>query len=169
MKHLLLATALTLATATAANAELRRDRWTLNDQNLPMVQEDSGNQFLANPTCDGNRLWLFDFDISKSDLGKPLDFKIRVDKREIREYNGAFHSHQDVPRMVIPIDAGLAEDLFMGNTLRIQWPAVGGGSIVETYSLIGFTATYQTAVKDCGWDEGQDYFQTSDGNEYFRS
>jgi len=168
MKRLLLAAALTLATATAS-AEIRSDRWTLNNKDMPVVKEDDGNQFLANPTCDGNTLWLFDFDIDQSDLNRDITFKIRVDKREIREYTGAFHSHEGVPRMLIPVDRGLAEDLFMGNTLRIQWPAQGGGSIVETYSLIGFTATYQAAVKTCGWDEEQDYFQTSDGNEYFRS
>lgn len=171
MKRLLLATALTLATVTASAAEIRRDRWVLNDMNLPIVQEDSGSQFLANPTCDGNSLWLFDFDIEKSALGKSMSFKIRVDKREIREYKGAFYDHDGVPRMVINIDEGLAEDLFLGNTLRIQWPAQGGGTIVETYSLIGFTATYRTAVKDCGsdWDPANDYFQTSNGDEYFRS
>lgn len=172
MKHLLLATALTLATTTAS-AEVNNSYWTNNKHGLSMVQEDaSGLQFASFETCGGDLhgITFYDADMTYKGEGYAVpEIKVRVDKETIHTFEQVEILKSEIKgiKYILLADNLLLAEMKAGNTMRVQY----NGKHVETYSLIGFTRAVANAPRPSWCDEpsDNDYFQDSNGNEYFRS
>ena len=170
MKKLLLAAAFVAATANAA--EINPNYWIVNDQNVPLVQEDrEGLQLLSFERCGlGGAITVYDGTIDYQPGKVFTEIKMRVDRASIHTFTDVVidESVMGKVKAVMLADETFLKELEAGTTLRVQY----NGKLVETYSLIGFVRTTLSAgtpdwCKDL--NRGSDYFEDTNGTEYFRS
>lgn len=172
MKRLLLATALSVSAMTAT-AAINSSYWTVNNNGLPVVQEDSGGlQFVVFETCNAGLHGITFYDAKMEYKGEGYtiaEMKLRVDKKTIHTFSDVDVLESEVKgaKYLLLVDDKVLSEMRAGNTMRIQY----NGEHVETYSLIGFTRAVNDAPRPAWCDEpsDDDYFQDSKGNEYFRS
>lgn len=167
MKKLLLAVALVASTVT--NAEVNSSRWTVNDVGFPLVIEDkNGFQLAGYETCKNfGFLTIFDGDVTYEPNKVYGEIKIRVDRMTIHTFTDVEINKSESMgiKYHIPTSVQMRNEMEAGTTMRVQY----NGNLVETYSLIGFTRAIN-AVPELDWcREGQDYFQDSNGTDYFKS
>lgn len=171
-KIILSTAALVLSTSVLAE-------WKLNVNDVPVVmEENSPSKVLALYACPPNsehpQLVLGDEKIPDSAVGKNLTFKARVDRGPIYDITAAiYHLGGSLNGVYIDMmGEATIRELMDGNYIRFQFKTDTGQSIVETYSLKGFTRMFTRAALECANNQGEEFFeqgttpQTKDG-EYF--
>ena len=168
MKKMILPLMLLLSAKATAETP-NQDRWVINDSGVAVVVEKASyNKFLVVGKCSGEPI-LFAYDLNAyktSDVGGDLKVKLRVDRGEILDTYGTLFKDNDTPALGIEGGGTLVSDMKRGDTLRLAFRnnANKEYSIIESYTLTGFTSVY-SRIKDSCAQETQAYFP--DDGDFF--
>ena len=168
MKKLLLP--LMLLFSTIATAETpNKDRWAINDTGVAVVVEKSSyTKFLVVGKCSGLPLLLaYDtVNYENSDIGNSIKLKLRVDRGEILDTQGTLFKDTITPALGIEGGGDLIDEMKRGDTIRLAFRNNDNQeySIIESYTLTGFTSAYSRIKDSCG-EETQAYFP--DDGDFF--
>ena len=168
MKRILLPLVLLLSAKATAETP-NQDRWVINDAGVAVVIEKASyNKFLVVGKCSGEPI-LFAYDLNTyktADVGQSLKVKLRVDRGEILDTHGTLYEDNDTPALGIEDGATLVDDMKRGDTLRLAFRNNDNKkySIIESYTLTGFTYVYPKIRDSCA-QETQAYFP--DDGDFF--
>jgi hypothetical protein len=168
MKKLLLPFVLLFSIEATAETP-NKNRWVINDAGVAVVVEKASyNKFLVVGKCSGEPI-LFAYDLNTykaADVGQSLKVKLRVDRGEILDTYGTLFEDNDTPALGIEDGATLVDDMKRGDTLRLAFRNNDNKkySIIESYTLTGFTYAYPKIRDSCA-QETQAYFP--DDGDFF--
>jgi hypothetical protein len=169
MKKLLLP--FVLLFSVGATAELpNKNRWVINDTGVAVIVEKSSyTKFLVVGKCSGLPL-LFAYDTvnyKDSDVGNSIKLKLRVDRGEILDTQGTLYKDNLTPALSIESGGDLIDEMKQGDTIRLAFRNNDNKeySIIESYTLTGFTSAYSRIEDSCG-EETQAYFP-DDGDFFY--
>ena len=156
----------TIATAETPN----KDRWAINDTGVAVVVEKSSyTKFLVVGKCSGLPLLLaYDtVNYENSDIGNSIKLKLRVDRGEILDTQGTLFKDTITPALGIESGGDLIDEMKRGDTIRLAFRNNDNQeySIIESYTLTGFTSAYSRIKDSCG-EETQAYFP-DDGDFFY--
>lgn len=145
-----------LALSMSFSALASADAWELNKHGVPVVSEksDARKVMAFYEICSTERelpiVVLGDMSIPDSFVGKQVSFKGRVDRNKIYEVTATYvELAADMNGLMLNMDQDAFTTILNGATMRFQFPAQGGGTIVESYSLKGVTQAYSNALLLC--------------------
>lgn len=152
-----------------ATAELpNKDQWAINDAGVAIVVEKSDySKFLVVGKCRGTPvMFAYDLSYDKSDVGNEMKVKLRVDRGEILDTKGSLFDDNDTPALGIEGGGTLIDEMKRGDTIRLAFRNNDNKeySIIESYTLTGFTSAY-SRIKDSCAQETQAYFP--DDGDFF--
>lgn len=168
MKKLLLPFVLLFSIGTTAETP-NKDRWIINDAGVALIVEKSSyTKFLVVGKCSGLPM-LFAYDTvnyKESDVGNSIKLKLRVDRGEILSTQGTLFKDSLTPALGIESGGDLIDEMKRGDTIRLAFRNTNNQeySIIESYTLTGFTSAYSRIEDSCG-EETQAYFP--DDGEFF--
>jgi len=168
MKKLLLPFVL-IFSATATAESPNKDRWAINDTGVAVVIEKSSyTKFLVVGKCRGMPV-MFAYDTvnyEDSDVGNSIKVKLRVDRGEILDTQGTLFKDTGTPALGIEGGGDLIDEMKRGDTIRLAFRNNDNQeySIIESYTLTGFTSAY-SRIKDSCAEETQAYFP--DDGDFF--
>ena len=155
----------TIATAETPN----KDRWIINDSGVALIVEKSSyTKFLVVGKCKGTPV-MFAYDTvnyENSDIGNSIKLKLRVDRGEILDTQGTLFKDNATPALGIEGGGDLVDEMKRGDTIRLAFRNNDNKeySIIESYTLTGFTSAYSRIKDSCG-EETQAYFP--DDGDFF--
>ena len=154
---------LMLLFSAIATAELpNKNKWVINDTGVAIIVEKSSyTKFLVVGKCSGLPL-LFSYDTvnyEESDVGNIIKLKLRVDRGEILDTQGTLFKDTLTPALGIESGGDLIDEMKRGDTIRLAFRNTENQeySIIESYTLTGFTSAYSRIEDSCG-EETQAYF-----------
>jgi len=173
MKTVLTSIALGLSlAASTAIAEVKE--WHLNKQGVPIVAERTTNtKALAMFVCgEDPYMALADEKIPASAINKPMTFKARIDKLKIHDITSTVQNlFADVQGVYILVDQQSLFEMSAGSNIRFQFELDNGNTLVETYSLMGFTKAIATAYENCPAAQAEEEFfpdsEKDEDGDYF--
>jgi len=168
MKKLLLPFVLLLSAGATAETP-NKDRWIINDSGVALIVEKSSyTKFLVVGKCKGTPV-MFAYDTvnyENSDIGNSIKLKLRVDRGEILDTQGTLFKDSATPALGIEGGGDLVDEMKRGDTIRLAFRNNDNKeySIIESYTLTGFTSAYSRIKDSCG-EETQAYFP--DDGDFF--
>jgi len=168
MKKLLLPFVLLLSAGATAETP-NKDRWIINDSGVALIVEKSSyTKFLVVGKCKGTPV-MFAYDTvnyENSDIGNSIKLKLRVDRGEILDTQGTLFKDNATPALGIEGGGDLVDEMKRGDTIRLAFRNNDNQeySIIESYTLTGFTSAYSRIEDSCG-EETQAYFP--DDGDFF--
>jgi len=168
MKRIILPLMLLFSTISTAETP-NKDRWAINDTGVAVVVEKSSyTKFLVVGKCSGLPLLLaYDtVNYENSDIGNSIKLKLRVDRGEILDTQGTLFKDTVTPALGIEGGGDLIDEMKRGDTIRLAFRNNDNQeySIIESYTLTGFTSAY-SRIKDSCAEETQAYFP--DDGDFF--
>ena len=168
MKRIILPLMLLFSTISTAETP-NKDRWAINDTGVAVVVEKSSyTKFLVVGKCSGLPLLLaYDtVNYENSDIGNSIKLKLRVDRGEILDTQGTLFKDTVTPALGIEGGGDLIDEMKRGDTIRLAFRNNDNQeySIIESYTLTGFTSAYSRIEDSCG-EETQAYFP--DDGDFF--
>lgn len=159
-----------VAASFAANARINSSYWIMNDVGASVVQSNNNDTAFSLVTaCGSDELWFSDTAIPYTDIGKTITAKVRIDLKTIREFTGEFEVIDDIVVLRVEMTKEFLREMKLGDTMRVQWPVQNGQTIVEIYTLKGFTKSQNKASSFCDTPKENDFFKPRNGNEFFAS
>jgi hypothetical protein len=167
MKKLLLPFVLLFSTGATAETP-NKDQWIINDSGVALIVEKSSyTKFLVVGKCRGTPvMFAYDLSYKESDIGNSIKLKLRVDRGEILDTQGTLFKDNLTPALGIESGGTLVDEMKRGDTIRLAFRNNDNKeySIIESYTLTGFTSAY-SRIKDSCSQETQAYFP--DDGDFF--
>lgn len=129
--------------------------WRMNTQGIPVVPEATTDTkalglFACIPGALNPRLGLADAGYPADAEGRNIAFKARIDKGAIYDITSQITDlGNGLLGVYINVEGEAITELMNGRWIRFQFTDSNGRTLVEKYSLLGFTKLFTTAALEC--------------------